>query len=56
MQRRLQEWERLIPFSFPSAVDARIAERMDIGIVESHHWLWGETEAGFTEAIRKLQG
>ena len=47
MQRRLQQWERGIPIRFRPAVDALIAERMGIGLVEGHYWCWGGTEAGW---------
>ena len=45
-----------IPSRFRKAVDTLIAERMGIGLVEGNYWCGGGTEAGYTEAIRRIQG
>ena len=55
-RRRLQEWTKGIPTDYRAAVDTLIADRMGIGIEEGLHWHHAGTEAGYTEAIHRLQG
>ena len=55
-RRRLQEWTKGIPITYRAAVDSLIADRMGIGVVEGLHWQQAGTEAGYTEAIQRLNG
>ena len=56
MDRRLAEWERLIPAQYREAVDVVVAQYMVIGTVEGRGWQWTDAEAACTDMIRQLHG
>ena len=55
MRRWMTEWGSHIPTLYRPAVDALLASRIGIGIVEGYYWQWGDAEAGCTEVLGRLQ-
>ena len=45
---------RVVPIQYRSAVDALIADRLGVGIIEWYYWNWVGEEVGYTEVLRRL--